>query len=98
MESAASRRDRCATMSSTGSEATGAWLRRHAIAEDMGRTSRRRARTPRLCPSLREALSRKPENVGALAFKRAGDPSLGNFADATILKTFGEVPSNLDEL
>ena len=40
MESAASRRDRCATMSSIGSEATGAWLRRHAIAEDMGRTLR----------------------------------------------------------
>jgi hypothetical protein len=40
MEIAASRRDRCATMSSIGSEATGAWLRRHAIAEDMGRTSR----------------------------------------------------------
>ena len=39
MEIAASRRDRCATMSSIGSEATGAWLRRHAIAEDMGRTS-----------------------------------------------------------
>ena len=40
MEIAASRRDRCAPMSSIGSEATGAWLRRHAIAEDMGRTLR----------------------------------------------------------
>ena len=40
MEIAASRRDRCATTSSIGSEATGAWLRRHAIAEDMGRTLR----------------------------------------------------------
>jgi hypothetical protein len=29
---------------------------------------------------------------------RAGDPSLGNFADATILKKFGDVPDNLDEL
>lgn len=42
VEIAASRRDRCATMGSIGSEATGAWLRRHAIAEDMGRTSRSR--------------------------------------------------------
>jgi len=27
-----------------------------------------------------------------------GDPNMGNFGDATILKTFGEVPENLDEL
>ena len=32
------------------------------------------------------------------AFKRTGDPSLGSFADATVLKTFGHVPKNLDEL
>ena len=37
-------------------------------------------------------------NAGALAFKRSGDPNIGSFADATILKTFGEVPENLDEL
>ena len=36
--------------------------------------------------------------AGALAFKRSGDPNMGNFADATILKSFGEVPANLDEL
>jgi hypothetical protein len=29
---------------------------------------------------------------------RTGDPSLGNFVDATILKKFGDVPDNLDEL
>jgi hypothetical protein len=45
-----------------------------------------------------EAMSRKPPNVGALAFKRTGDPSLGNYGDATVLKTYGEVPKNLDEL
>jgi hypothetical protein len=45
-----------------------------------------------------EAMSRKPPNVGALAFKRTGDPNLGNFGDATVLKTFGEVPNKLDEL
>jgi hypothetical protein len=44
-----------------------------------------------------ETMSRDPVNAGALAFKRSGDP-MGNFVDATILKTFGEVPSNLDEL
>ncbi len=45
-----------------------------------------------------EAMSRNPVNVGALAFKRTGDPSLGNFGDATVLRTFGTVPDNLDEL
>jgi len=56
------------------------------------------------CPSAleanrkAEAMSRDPANVGALSFMRSGDPSLGNFADATILKKFGDVPDNLDEL
>jgi hypothetical protein len=36
--------------------------------------------------------------AGALAFKRSGDPNMGNFTEATILKSFGEVPTNLDEL
>jgi hypothetical protein len=45
-----------------------------------------------------EALSRDPVNAGALAFKRSGDPGMGNFDAATILQSFGEVPKNLDEL
>jgi hypothetical protein len=45
-----------------------------------------------------ESMSRSPTNAGALAFKRSGDPNLGNFNDATILKSVGEVPENLDEL
>jgi hypothetical protein len=45
-----------------------------------------------------ESMSRDPANAGALAFKRSGDPNLGNFGDATILQAFGEVPANLDEL
>ena len=45
-----------------------------------------------------EAMSRQQPNVGALAFKRSGDPGMGNYSDATILKAFGEVPTNLDEL
>jgi hypothetical protein len=45
-----------------------------------------------------EAMSRDVANAGALAFKRSGDPNIGSFADATVLKTFGEVPANLDEL
>lgn len=37
-------------------------------------------------------VERDPANAGALAFKRSGDPNMGNFDDATILKSFGEVP------
>ena len=44
-----------------------------------------------------ESMSRDPANA-ALGFKRSGDPNMGNFDDATILKAFGEVPKNLDEL
>ena len=44
------------------------------------------------------AMSRDPANVGALAFKRAGDPMMGDFSDAIVLRTFGEVPDKLDEL
>jgi hypothetical protein len=43
-------------------------------------------------------MSRMSPNVGALAFKRTGDPNLGNYGDATVLKAYGEVPKNLDEL
>ena len=45
-----------------------------------------------------ESMSRDPANAGALAFKRSGDPNIGDFGDATILKVFGETPENLDEL
>ena len=45
-----------------------------------------------------ESMSRDAANVGALAFKRSGDPNMGNFSDAILLKAFGEVPDNLDEL
>lgn len=38
------------------------------------------------------------EHIGALAFMRSGDPNVGSFVDATVLKTFGKVPDNLDEL
>ena len=45
-----------------------------------------------------EGMARKPEHAGALAFKRSGDPNVGSFDGATVLKTFGDVPENLDEL
>lgn len=45
-----------------------------------------------------ELMSRDPLNAGALAFRRSGDPNLGDFGEPTILKCFGEVPNSLDEL
>lgn len=44
------------------------------------------------------AMSRDPNNAGALAFKRNGDPMLGEFSDAVVIRAFGEVPERLDEL
>jgi hypothetical protein len=33
---------------------------------------------------------------GAVAFKRAGDPNVGEFSDAVVLKKFGDVPEDLE--
>ena len=45
-----------------------------------------------------EGMSSDPAYAGAVAFKRAGDPNVGEFSDAVILKKFGDVPENLSEL
>ena len=42
--------------------------------------------------------SRDPANAGAVAFKRAGDPNVGEFSDAVVLKKFGDVPEDLSAL
>jgi hypothetical protein len=44
-------------------------------------------------PKSPEAMYRREPNVGAIAFSRGGDPNVGEFKDAVILKTFGEVPA-----
>jgi hypothetical protein len=38
-----------------------------------------------------QAMSFDKSNAGAVAFSRSGDPNLGEFEDAVILKTFGQV-------
>ena len=45
-----------------------------------------------------EMLSRAPGHIGAIAFSRTGDPMMGEFGDAKLLRTFGHVPSDLIEL
>jgi hypothetical protein len=56
------------------------------------------------CPSAgtaivrAEVLSRIRSNVGAVAFSRTGDPDVGVFEDAVILKKFGDIPIDLSML
>lgn len=45
-----------------------------------------------------EVLSRATGNVGAVAFSRTGDPAVGEFSDAVVLKAFGDVPDDLGTL
>lgn len=45
-----------------------------------------------------EALSHKEENVGSVAFSRTGDLTSGEFRDAVVLRSFGEVPTDLSGL
>jgi hypothetical protein len=45
-----------------------------------------------------EVLSRVVGNVGAVAFSRSGDPMIGEFGDAQVLRKFGNVPDDLSGL
>jgi hypothetical protein len=45
-----------------------------------------------------EALSRKPGHIGAVAFSRTGDPAIGDFGDAKVIKKLGDVPDDLSGL
>jgi hypothetical protein len=41
-----------------------------------------------------QAMASDKANAGAVAFSRSGDPNLGEFDNAVILKVFGEVPDD----
>lgn len=45
-----------------------------------------------------EMLSRKSEYAGAIAFSRSGDPDVGEFKDAVMIRAFGVVPGDLSAL
>jgi hypothetical protein len=45
-----------------------------------------------------EMLSRAAGNIGAVAFSRTGDPMMGEFGDAKLLRKFGSVPDDLSGL
>jgi hypothetical protein len=42
-----------------------------------------------------EVLSKAAGSIGAVAFSRTGDPTIGEFGDAQVLRKFGEVPDDL---
>ena len=45
-----------------------------------------------------ETLSRTSGAIGAVAFTRSGDPMTGDFKDAVVLRSFGNVPADLSAL
>ena len=45
-----------------------------------------------------ETMSRLPGSSGAIAFSRTGDPMIGEFGDAHLLRKFGNVPDDLGGL
>jgi hypothetical protein len=45
-----------------------------------------------------EMMSRLAGNIGAIAFSRSGDPMMGEFSDARLLRKFGQVPDDLSDL
>jgi hypothetical protein len=45
-----------------------------------------------------EILSKAAGSIGAVAFRRTGDPMIGEFGDAEVLKKFGNVPDDLSGL
>ena len=53
------------------------------------------ARTADQAIRLAGSLAAEEGHCGAIAFSRTGDPALGDFEDAVILKTIGEVDVGL---
>jgi hypothetical protein len=54
--------------------------------------------TPTTALRRAEILSRAAGHIGAVAFSRTGDPMLGEFREARLLRTFGQVPDDLSGL
>jgi hypothetical protein len=40
---------------------------------------------------MASAMAALPDNCGAIAFSRTGDPATGDFDDAVVIRAFGEV-------
>ena len=53
------------------------------------------AEAPNAESATRRARAAAAKHVGALAFSRTGDPNTGDFGDATLTASFGEVDMSL---
>ncbi|MGA2494160.1 MAG: hypothetical protein ABSF67_14620 [Roseiarcus sp.] len=53
------------------------------------------ARSSNQAIRMADSLATAEGHCGAIAFSRTGDPALGDFEEAVILKTVGEVDSGL---
>ena len=53
------------------------------------------ARSPEQAIRIADSLAKSDGHCGAIAFSRTGDPALGDFENAVILKTVGEVDAGL---
>ena len=54
--------------------------------------------SPTIALRRAEAMSRTAGSIGAVAFSRSGDPMMGEFGDAKLLRKFGDVPVDLSGL
>jgi hypothetical protein len=60
------------------------------------RLARLKSVRARLVPSFAPRCFRaSPEILAPSLFSRTGDPAVGEFSDAVVLKAFGEVPDDL---
>jgi hypothetical protein len=54
--------------------------------------------TPAAALRRAEIMSRAAGSIGAIAFSRSGDPMMGEFNDARLIRKFGNVPDDLSTL
>ena len=54
--------------------------------------------TPAAALRRAEIMSRAVGSIGAIAFSRTGDPMIGEFNDAKLIRKFGNVPDDLSTL
>jgi hypothetical protein len=59
---------------------------------------RKNARVRRARCAARKCYHGPKGSIGAVAFSRTGDPMLGEFGDAQLLRKFGNVPDDLSGL
>lgn len=62
---------------------------------DVVATEPREARSAEQAIRMANSLAATEPHCGAIAFSRTGDPAVGDFEDAVILRTIGEVDEGL---